>query len=207
MFEMLDKANEMAQRTAYDTREWTVLRKQAILTGDGVMTAFDLPPDFKRMLLTANVWRSTDTMTPMCFISDTDEWLQRRATNSYEGRGEWTMLGGQMHIHPPLGVGVTARFPYLERNCVRSASGVLGDRFLADTDVYRLDERVLKLGMIFAWKQHKGSPYSEDMGTWGDAIAMAGGYDSPSPIIIGRLPASANARVAYPWPAPSGYIT
>ena len=63
------------------------------------------------MLLTANVWRSTDTHD-----ADAVHLRHRRVAaaarqREHEGRGEWTMLGGQMHIHPALGVGVTARFP------------------------------------------------------------------------------------------------
>jgi len=73
MQEMLALANEMAQRIAYDSRDWTKLRTLATLTGDGVATSFNLPANFKRMLLTSNVWRSTSTQTPMRFIPDTEE--------------------------------------------------------------------------------------------------------------------------------------
>src|SRR5580765_887087 len=59
MQEMLALANEMAQRIAYDTREWTKFKKTCVFTGDGIKTAFDLPANYKRMLLTSNVWRST----------------------------------------------------------------------------------------------------------------------------------------------------
>jgi hypothetical protein len=41
------------------------------------------------------------------------------------------------------------------------------------------------------------------MGTYSDALAVAMGHDSPAPIIVGRRPMSANARVAYPFPAPT----
>ena len=102
MQEMVTLANEMAQRIAYDYREWTALRKFTTITGDGTATSFDLPANFKRMLLTASVWRSTSALQPMMFISDTDEWLQRRALNRYSAWGEWTMMGGQIHIWPVL---------------------------------------------------------------------------------------------------------
>jgi len=66
----------------------------------------------------------------------------------------------------------------------------------------RLDERLLKLGMIWQWKQNKGTSYAEDMGTYTDALAVAMGHDRPAPIIVGRRPISANVRTAYPWPTP-----
>jgi hypothetical protein len=54
--------------------------------------------------------------------------------------------------------------------------------------------------MIWQWKAQKGSPYAEDMGTYYDALNYAMGKDSPSPIILGRLPMSAAVNSSYPWP-------
>jgi hypothetical protein len=213
MQEMYALANEMAQRIAYDTRDWTLFRKTQTYVGDDIATSFALPADYKRMLLTSNVWRSTYTMSPMVFVPDTDEWLNRRARNyDYHPDGEWTMFGGEMHIWPVLGgpvvgppaaVAVTAYYTYLEKNCIRLASGGVGDSFTADGDSFRLDERLLKLGMIWQWKANKGTSYAEDMGTYSDALAVAMGHDSPAPIIIGRRPLSGAVRVAYPNPVPT----
>lgn len=191
MQEMVALANEMAQRIAFDNRDWTALRKTSTIVGDGTTTAWDLPVDYKRLLLTSNVWRSTSTQSPMRFVPDTDEWINRRADNgtSDNAWGEWTMMGGQIHIWPALEVDQAAYFSYLHRNCVRLASGGFSDSFFADGDSFVLDERVFKLGMIWQWKAQKGSPYAEDMGTYSDAIANAMGRDKPSPIyILGRGP-------------------
>jgi hypothetical protein len=83
---------------------------------------------------------------------------------------------------------VTANFVYLDKNCVTLAGGGVGTEFLTDVDTFRLDERVLRLGMIWQWKAQKGSPYAEDMGTYGDALTHAMGSDKPGPIIVGRAP-------------------
>ena len=203
MQEMLALSNEMAQRIAYDTRDWTRLKKVFTMTGDGVVAAFDLPANYKRMLLTANVWRSTNTLTPMMFVPDTDEWLNRRVRGMTNSVGEWTIIGNQILIYPILALGETSYFAYLDKNCIALNGGGAGDLFMNDADSYLLDERVLKLGMIFQWKAQKGAPYAEDMGTYGDALTNVMGRDSPAPIIIGRKPISANARVAYPWPVPT----
>jgi hypothetical protein len=204
MQEMLALANEMAQRITYDCgHDWTRLRAIQVFTGDGVKTSFALPANYKRMLLTANVWRSTSTLQPMRFIPDTDEWINRRSQAWYSAWGEWTMLGGQMQIAPVMGAGVTATFAYLDRNCVTLTSSGTASAFAADTDTFVLDERLLKLGMIWQWKANKGSPYQEDLGSYGDALAIAMGHDVPAPIIIGRRPMSAAVKTAYPWPVPT----
>lgn len=212
MQEMLALANEIAQRISYDTRDWTLFRKQQIFTGDGVASGFNLPSNYKRMLLTANVWRSTSALQPMRFVPDTDEWMNRRALNWSDPFGEWTMIGGQMLVWPVLSGPVTgppavaatyAYFTFLEKNCVSLASGGVGDRFTDDADSFRLDERLLKLGMVWQWKANKGTSYAEDMGTYGDALAVAMGHDQPAPILIGRRPMRAGLRTAYPFPVPT----
>jgi hypothetical protein len=222
MQEMLALANEMAQRIAYDNRDWTELRQTHFMTGDGAWvppypilpdteppdtvhtftgtTAFPIPANFKRMLLTSNVWRTSSTQQPMTFVPDTDEWVQNRLANHSSAFGEWTKLGGEMHVFPIMPVGVSAYYAYLDKNCIRLASGGFGDRFLDDADSFRLDERVLTLGMIWQWKSQKGASYAEDMGTYGDALSYAMGHDSPAPIIIGRK-VSSWGKVSAPWPS------
>ena len=207
MQEMVSLANEMAQRIAYDVRDWTRLRATATLVGDDTTVGFPLPADYQRMLLTANVWRSTSSLTPMRFIPDTDEWLNRRALNYNDAWGEWTMLGGQILLWPAMAVGTTAYFAYLQKNCVALASGGFGDSFLGDGDSFVLGDRLLKLGMIWQWKSNKGSAYQEDMATYGDALSFIAGHDGPSPIIIGRKPLSAHVRTAYPFGTPNEPVT
>jgi hypothetical protein len=197
MFEMLALANEMAQRIAYDNRDWTEMRKAHTFLGALVPDVYDpllmvpqevypLPADYKRMLLTTNLWRSTSTQQPMQFMSDHDDWLRRRNAIETDEWGEWTTFGREIHVHPGMGPGTNARFMYLDRNCIALASGGVGDRFIADEDSFRLDERILKLGMIWQWKANKGSPYAEDLGTYQDAILQSMGREKPAPILIHR---------------------
>ena len=195
MQEMLSTANEMAQRIAYDQRDWVTLRATAGATGDGVKDFFALPANYKRLMLTSNVWRSGNPSQPMRFISDHDEWVQRRMSNAISSPGEWMLSGGGMYIRPILDVGETSSFFYIDKNCVKLASGGYGDVFMADLDEFRLDERLLKLAMIYQWKAQKGSSYAEDMSTFGDALTVAMGHDAPAPILIDRKPISAHTKL------------
>ena len=135
MQEMVSLATEMAQRISYDTRDWVKLRKTATMTGDGAATAFDLPADFQRMLLTSNVWMSTTTLTPMRFVPDTDEWMNRRARNYSDAWGEWTIIGTQMQIAPKLGAGVTAYFAYLHKNCISASPAAVSAMLFCPTTI------------------------------------------------------------------------
>ena len=202
MVEMLSLANEMAQTIAWDTRDWTMFKSTVTFQGDDVTAAFDLPADFKRMLLTTNVWRSTTQLHPMRFLPDYDEWLNRRSRDIYNPYAEWTIVRGQLLTAPAMKSTISCYFPYLVKNCIKLASGGAGTEFMADGDSFLLDERILKLGMIWRWKSQKGSPYQEDMSTYETAIGMVAGHDSPSPIMVGHTPISSTARTAYPWPVP-----
>ena len=213
MQEMLALANEIAQRIAYDTRDWTRLKATCTLPGDGAWvppppdplavwsgtSAFDLPANYKRMLLTSNVWRTSSQQQPMRFIPDTDQWLARRVNNATSTAwGEWTIIGGQIHIFPVMPLNVSAYFAYLDKNCIDLLSGGHGDVFTDDGDKFSLDERLLKLGMTWQWKAQKGSPYQEDLNTYADALTYAAmGHDSPAPIIASSPPPRSSAtRVA-----------
>ena len=197
--EMLALANEVAQRIAYDTRDWRALIGAA--SYDGTSTPVEtngssvcpLPSDYKRMLLTSNVRRNSQPSQALQFIPDIDAWLESRTSGDSvsSSGGEWTIFSDTMRIYPRIAEGDTAGFIYLDKNCVRLAGGGFGDRFIDDADSYRLDERLLKLGMIWQWKAQKGSSYAEDLGTYGDALTNAMGHDKPAPIIIDRRPISA----------------
>jgi hypothetical protein len=126
--------------------------------------------------------------------------MNRRAGYESSAWGEWTMMGGQMLIQPVLGSGTTAYFAYLQKNCIALGGSGFGDAFQSDGDSFVLDERLLKLGMIWQWRANKGAAYAEDMGTFGDAMAKAQGTDSPAPIMIGRRVMVQTINATYPYP-------
>ena len=105
-----------------------------------------------------------------------------------------------MLIYPAMGRSVRrATFAYLDKNCVDARQRRLRRRFHERRRQFRLDERLLKLGMIWQWKAHKGSPYAEDMGTYADALGDAMGHDKPGADHRRRQASSSvNARVSYP---------
>ena len=197
MQEMVALATEMAQRIAYDSgKDWTILKRVGELTGDGVSDAFNLPGNYQRMLLASEIWRSTSDQMPMMYISDTNDWVQRRSRTWVNSWGEWTMLGGQIVIQPVMGVGIKATFGYLSKDCITLGAGGLGETFMSDNDTFILGDRLLKLGMVWQWKANKGSPYAEDLATYNDALNVAMGSEKPAPIIVGGIPRPDSA--AYP---------
>jgi hypothetical protein len=209
--ELLAHANEAAQTIAYESgHDWNRLKQYHQFGPPGtppdpVLDAgpseyYPLPADYQRLLQTSEVWRSSNYLVPLTFIPDTQQWVTRRFQHRVTAPGDWTITLEVLHIAPPLTPQETAYFIYLNKNCVKLAAGGQGDTFQSDNDTFVLPERLLKLCMIWRWKASKGSPYAEDMGNYTDALAMAIGKDNPAPTIVGRLPISAAANVAVPWP-------
>jgi len=234
-WEFVQLANEMAQRIAYDTRDWQALRKRCQFFGTDqnpdpnvvdLKPSFALPADYHRMLLTAQVWRSSNTSAPMSFISDPDEWLRRELQGSTPPIGEWIIENEEMQIRPGLTAPVpavppdplavppvvgsaavpaeTATFYYMRNTPVRLTSGGFGKEFLNDADTFVLPERLLKLAMIWQWKCNKGATYAEDLANYEDALHRVAGADKPSPIMIGSQPISSEANIAYYGQTPPG---
>ncbi|MGR6730305.1 hypothetical protein, partial [Aeromonas veronii] len=70
--------------------------------------------------------------------------------------GAYTFQGDQILIKPVVPTGSTVKFLYITDNIVKSKDGVRKKVFTDDTDVFRLDERVLELGIVWQWKANKG---------------------------------------------------
>lgn len=198
--ELQSLANEMAARIAIDTRDWTKLKILATFEGDGVTEGFDLPSDYGRMLKTTRVWPSSQLNSPLTHYPDTDEWYAAEIRSPMLVFGAWTLIGEQMLIKPPMAEGASVGFYYLSNLYAASLSGENKPTFTDDTDHFRLDNRVLKLGMIWQWKANKGFPYAEDMKTYEDALAVQAGADKGGNILtVGRVTMPADAY-AYPFP-------
>lgn len=200
--ELLSLANGMAQRIAYDSRDWSALKTLATFTGDGVLTQFALPTDYKRMLKDTRLLSSTAPHYPLTHYPSSDDWLALQAQGYTPPFGGWTIIGSNVQVSPALANAATIKFYYLSKYPVTASTGqVTKTEFSADTDLFRLDERLLKLGMIWQWKANKGAPYAEDMATFEDALANVAGADRGSLALRDRKRFSrAVTNIAYPYP-------
>ena len=101
-------------------------------TGDGVQQIdLRLPANFKRMLLTSQVYPSWAPRQPLVVhfrhrrVAGAALEQRNKSTAGASGR----LIGNDMLIHPILAVGQSVTFAYLDKNCVRLAGGN-GDQFI-----------------------------------------------------------------------------
>ena len=185
MVEMQTLANEIARRIA-ETEDWQVLKVIEQYDGDAVNEAFDLPADYDRMLRTASIWSSEWTWN-LNHILDSDQWLEMQVVPYTFIYGNWMIYGGQYHQLPIMPVGANVKFFYISNLIVEAADDSTKATFTADSDTFRLDERLLKLGIIWQWKAYKGYPYAEDMANYEKQMQLCLQKDGGSkPIVSGR---------------------
>lgn len=195
--ELAATIQEMATRITQG-HDWTLLATQKTYTGDGSTEDFDLPDDYDRMPAKANLW-SSSLETALSHISDLDKWLELDVQSFDFVINAWTIYGGQMHIKPALATGVTAKHWYQSNLIFKPSSGANKAAFTADTDVFRINEQLLTLGVIYQWRMNKGQPYAENMADYEELKARLVNEDKGSRIQrVGKVRMPSDATVAYP---------
>lgn len=192
----------LANEAAYDIAkacDWQTLTKLQTMTGDGVVTAFDLPSDYDRMPVKARVM-TAQFAEPLVMVNDLDQWLDLQIYDYTAFPGYYAILGGQMNVVPALSLGVEAKYYYQRNTIVRAQDASLKSAFSADDDVFILPERLLKLALIWRWRSQKRFEYAEDMLNYEKALSEDMARDRGSRVIAkgGRYPIR-NTHIAYPW--------
>lgn len=200
--ELQEAVNEAAQGVI-DDYDWQGLKKFGSVTGDGSATDFAMPADFARMLKKGKIYPSDEPTLPIALLTDADEWLELdvQAVQTVSRRA--IILENRLHIKPALPNLTTAQFAYVKNLIVVADGGTSPTKtaFDADSDSFALDERVLKLSLIWRWKAAKGRPYAEDRLAYDAVVDTKAGSDKGSRILhVGKPRHSTDARISYPWP-------
>lgn len=203
--EMQAMLNECAAMIAIDSgHDWTVLKTLATLIGDGVSLSFSFPAGYERMLKKARMWPTASPYSPLTHIADTDQWLGTQVQDFSPVVGAWTIIGDEILVRiggatGPLALADSVQFYYVSNYYAKNAGGTAQAAFTADTDTFRLNERVLERAFEYRWKQDKGQDYAEAMSDYQDALAAQIGKDKGSNIlIVGRQTMPLDAVLAFP---------
>jgi hypothetical protein len=185
----------MAEQIA-NAHEWSRLKTLQTYTGNGTTDKYALPTDYGRMGKDQNIW-SSRLNAPLNHIVSTDDWLQIESRDLGIVSGAWHMYGGYIDFRPVLASGETASLYYLTEQIIEDESGTGQTAFMADTDVFRLPERLMRLGIILHWRRKKGLPF--DAGPFAQAMVEEIARDGGSKVIrVGRGAYPRGVRIAYP---------
>ena len=199
--ELTDLLNECAA-DIMKSHDWRSLTKFHNVSGDGTATAFPLPTDYDRMVLAEAVTDRETWFWNYTACPDLTTWstLNDSAFGAITP-GWWIILGGSIQFYPAPPAGQEARFPYISKNYATDSEDNEKAAFTADSDTFKLDERLLTLALVWRYRELKGMPDLGSQETYFKALSEAAARDPGSRVIrsrphIGPL----NTRVAWPWP-------
>lgn len=220
-------ANEIAERIQA-AHDWQRVKRTQAYTGDGTTTAFELPTDYSRMALedtsdpNSFLIRSSSCIG-ISYVTN-GEYLDLTVRGFSTATLAWTLMEGRMQFYPAPSPGEVIKWQYISTLYARSSGSSVSDffpldlpfdftdsdeygtrkaAFTDDADFFQLDERLLKLGMIWQWKHDKGLPYAEDMLTYEQHLAQRVMRDpGQRGIRIGR-PRMPRGDIALPWTIPA----
>lgn len=198
MVEMQDLANVMASEIA-DAYDWQKLLIYNTFTGDGIVSTFDLPADYSRMQKSSSLW-SSRWLWATNHLTSPDQWTQLQVTPVASVNGYWIIFGDQFHQWPVMANGETVKFFYVSNLIVKASNNSTKAMFSEDADTFRLSERLLKLAIIYRWKQNKGQAYEQWFDDYQTLLLRDIDKDPGSkPVISGGPPVSWRGR-GIAWP-------
>lgn len=200
--ELLLAAKETAESLVKEEHDWRSLTIMATCPGDAATTVFPLATvavGYERLIKGAKLHSLRFKNATFRPARDLDEWLFFKDNLLVGSPGNWVILNNAVQIFPPMPVNDTARFFYITNQYAAKSDGTPQIAFLADTDTFALDERLLRLGIIWRWRADKRLEYAEDLKNYEIAKASAMGKDKGSQLItVGAQRVSRSNQVAYP---------
>jgi hypothetical protein len=136
-----------------------------------------VPSDYDRFLQ-ETFWNRT-RKRPLYGPVTAQEWQNLVAWTSSPVVDTFRFVGSQIWIIPAPTAGDVMAYEYISKNWCQSSGGTGQSEWLADTDTGVLDEDIMKLGVVWRFKQKKGLPFMADYDKWDARARQALVQDMP----------------------------
>jgi hypothetical protein len=162
---------------------WQVLQLEATFTtvaveSQGAMAT--IAPN-ARYILNNTIWNRSNRR-PIFGPLTPQQWQMQKGWFAQGPYSQYRLVGGDILFTPVPTAGDECYFEYGTNNWATDSTGVTGKlQFTADSDVSLLNEDLLRLGLMWRWKQVKGLDYAEDKIEYEDRVMQAMARDTPRP--------------------------
>ena len=174
-----DLGDELAERFW-----WRNLNIAGQITGDGTTTLFALPSDWGVLSPGQKFNSSVYPLLPLPGPVSNETLSALKVLPSFPTRPVWRIIGGTLEFFPALGAGEVVTFNYYSTNWVSNAGGTQRQPgFLLDSDFSMIDEKLLRRGLVYRWKQSKGLDYAEDFRSYQISLDRAAGREDAERIV------------------------
>lgn len=183
-------------------QDWQSLISVANFTGDGIITAFDEPDGYDRMMLTADVQDLNNWVWGYQHVPSLNDflWLQARGFGPYPG--VWCIFDDKFNFYPAPPAGQLATFPYINKNYAKGSDLVSKAAFTKDDDTFRIPggERLLTLWIVWRWRENEKLDYTGDQENFMKALDELASKDKGARVYrSGTSRLRGNFRTAWPY--------
>lgn len=140
--------------------DWQALKVVQTFTGAATQALQD---DHDRFAGSAELW-DTSLDSPCKGPLDTLAWDSVNVRESNSAQPYWALIGNQINLYPTPSASITYRYQYISNKWINdvSAGSMVAD-WTADTDTCIFNDRLMRFGLRYRWKQEKGLSYAEEM--------------------------------------------
>ena len=178
--------------------KWQALKREYTFATVNGTANYDFPTDIRRFA-DMTIW-DRDGARPLVKVSDITYQALKSGIYVSDVRWFFTVSDNQINLSPTPTAAYTFAFNYYTKQFCETSLGTGLDDWAADSDVPRLDENLMTLGVRYRYLARQGLPYGEEKAEYLSAITDLLTDDRPHPTIdVGRILAD-----AYPVNVPDG---
>lgn len=140
-----------------------------------------IPDDYDRMI--PETMFNRNTRRRVAGPLSAEEWQQTKASLVTYVNPTFRIRGDAILMSPNPPAGETIAYEYVSKNFCKSAGGTGQADWALDTDLGRIDEGLMTLGLIWRFRQVKGLSYADDIQMYERRVADAEMRDGVKPRI------------------------
>lgn len=174
--QLLEIANTEGEDLA-SRYQWQALVKEGTFTlslaeNQGDINGTVITDEDFEYILNDTFWDRTTSLPVPGPLSSTD-WQTLKSFPVTGPYFQYRIQGNQLKLDPTPTTANSMAFEYKSKFWCEDSGGTGQAEWGADTDVGRLDEPLMKLGIRWRWLQRHGLAYAEDMRTYETRVANA----------------------------------
>lgn len=152
--------------------DWEILTSEQTFTSVATETQTAMIPTDWGRFINETFWNRTRKL-PFYGPVTAQEWQQIKSWSSSPVTHTFRTRGGDILISPVPTAGDTYAFEYVSKYWCEDTSGDGRTAWAADTDVPRLDDELLTLGLVWRFKKSAELPWEADYAVYDAAVRQA----------------------------------
>lgn len=158
--------------------EWQVLRKEKTFSALAQESQTSMVASDLDRFVNETFWNRT-RKRPLYGPATPQEWANLKAWTSSPVVDTFTYRGGNILITPNPTAGDTLAYEYISNQWCETSGGTDQSAWAADTDVGILSEALMRLGIVWRYKQKKGLPWLTDYDMYDSRVKQGLAQDKP----------------------------